>query len=392
MYSLFRVGVLLVGGVISAAALRAAPPAPGMPATVDYAPLEKVVQGNQPLVYTYDLTIIGPYTVDGPNSPVTVTLAKTVLEAPTGFAGAAMGYLQIPPTVTFTKPNERVTFAVTVNVPLVGGTAGDYKWLIKPVSWPAELNVQTDTGSTINAKVTLPLINPTVKPTVSITSPAQDAEFLYNPATGPVTFPIRLSASVATGGGVIDRLEASVGEMLVSPMTFSPVKLGTLDATGVGTSPPLLPGSYTITALASNIAGTGYAMPVTVRVILDTTPVSDFCADLEWLPPISLNNIVEGGSVVPIKFTLSCDRQNKKFVEDRTLVIAIDELNAFGTSISHAIYSYGGAAGFSIDGNHYQLNFATPRGVHHYRIEVFHPLTPSGTQLQSLGPKELTSR
>lgn len=399
MYSIFRVGSSLLACLVSATALLAAPPAPTFPAVIEYNPAVKLVQGNQPLAQTYTLTIKGPHTiVDG--SPVIVALGFTVLGAPPGLSGTAMGFVSAYPSqLTFTTASQIRTTEISVNVPL-GNYAGDYSWRVKPISWPAELNVQTDLGATLNAVVAPVITNPTLFPTVVITSPAPNAEFVYSPATGvPVSFPIHVSASVGTGGGLIGTLGATINDAPVLPMTFTPTGLGSLDATGTATSPNLtVAGTYVIRAFATNIAGTTYAEPVTIRVLLDTStpPLPPFCANLMWLTPISHDKVVSGGSTVPIKFTLSCDRLKQKFVRDESLVIVIYEVLPGGERSAAVIYPYGKAGpnppDYAIDGNHYHLNFPTARGAHHYHIDVYHPLTPAGTPLQLLGSKELYTR
>lgn len=592
MYPLSRFTNVLAGLFFSASALFAAPAPSTLPATIVYNPPVKIVQGNQPLVQSYNLSITGPGTLP-PNTSVDAVLEFTVLSAPLGQSGAALGFVSAnPPILTFTSANQILTTVITVNVP-VGSFAGDYSWKIRPTGWPTSLNVQTDPGATINATVAPVVINSSIKPTIALGTPLNGTTFTYQPTAVPpvpVSFPIQFTADVATGGGFITTVGASVAG---APVTVSatPAGLGTLQVSGTATSPNITSaGIYTVQVFAQNMAGTSYATadinvvvsapPPTITILnptstsyqlfgaftsvpvsisstsaygnitsltasvggapvtlsktgegaaltatgtgsitltaagsytmtvtakndygtttsdvrfnvasvnatptvsiltpangavfqrfvgdpatpvaytfqgstvagttikslnltltsnavstpvtpatlngLNTTSVSGggtllistpgtytlsateanayaiattattftvgesirtFCADLTWLPPISLNKTIDGGSTMPIKFTLTCNEGGLHFVRDTSVTIAI--YDASNPASVPTIYPYSSGSPnpptYAIDGNHYQLNFRTAPGAHVYRIEVY-----GGTQ--QLGTKEL---
>src|SRR5204863_260360 len=95
-------------------------------------------------------------------------------------------------------------------------------------------------------------------------------------------------------------------------------------------------------------------------------------------------------STMPIKFTLNCGCTT---VRDTNVVIAIYELFSNGTTSPAVLYCYGSDGNpnppdYAIDGNHYQLNFATATGNHSYQIDVY--TTVSGSVIK-LGSKVLNT-
>lgn len=403
MYSISRVGSLLLGVIVFSTATYAAPLPAGFPATIVYNPPVRIVQGNQPLLETYTLTVTGPHTLPA-GSSVTVPLVFSVLKAPSGATDALSFVSASPSSLTFTAPSQQVTTVITVNVPL-GNYAGDYAWLIKPSGWPASLNVTTDPGATINATVAPAVTNSGIKPTVVITSPISGSLYTYVAQTGiPVVFEIGFTAMVAAGGTFIDSVSVKIAgpslfDLPALPVTYSVGGVGTLSATGSVMSPGLTePGIYTITAIATNKAGVSEPFSITIKIVVDNTtppppPPPAFCANIEWLTPISHDSVVKGGSTMPIKFTLSCDG---KFVRDESVVIAIYEVYPNGTMSTPVFYPYGKAGpnppNYSINGHHYHLNFPTAVGTHRYRIDVYHPFSTPGTTPQLLGTKDLVTR
>ena len=405
-----RLGLFAISLAVVSAAVA------GPSSVVQYDPSDGwTIEGNQPLVAApvpapnptnpYPLGIISPL---GPTYPLRVNLravmamktdanGQLVQKRPPNVSEAdAISFVSITPAyLDFTAASERHEVIVAVNVP-VGSYAGDYGWLIKG-DWPGNI----DAGSPINATVLPEISKVNITPTVAIVTPALTPMqvLTYTAGGPPVTFPIKVHGSVAAGGLPINGLGATItgGTYNQSPiaMTFNPVGLGTLDVEGTAVSPPITTaGFYTIAAYASNNAGTTFtdpAFPVRVQVIVNSAPPPPaFCADVEWLPPISLDKVDNGGSTVPIKFSLSCDATNQAFVRDETLVIVMSELNASGTPISSTSYAYG--SGYSINGNHYQLNFSTADGAHRYRIALLHPFTAPGSTPQLLGRKEFSTR
>lgn len=146
-----------------------------------------------------------------------------------------------------------------------------------------------------------------------------------------------------------------------------------------------------MTVTVSN--GQATATDSTTFSVNETTNVEELCANLHWLPPISLNKVRQGGSKLPIKFTLICDSD---FVREETVLISIYEVFEDGSSSEPVIYPYGvgspNAPDYAITGNKYHLKFRTEVGVHHYRVEVYYPLNDEGTELQLLGSKDVFTK
>jgi hypothetical protein len=362
--------------------------ASALPGPVDYNPVSKVVQGVQPLTASYTLTITTPTTV---TTAGTINLVFSVLSQPTTVSAAdALTFISAAPsTLAYAGPGQRVTTTITIAVP-AGSFAGDYAWKIKTSGWPTSAAV-LDNGAAVNATVSPPLPPNNPPPAVNIASPVDGATLTYVQGGTPVSFPISFSASVAAGGQPIDSLAATFAGV---PLSVTTTGVGTLTATGSATSPAITTaGTYTIRVAATNRSNTSYAT-VDVNVIVTAPPPPPpFCADLQWLPPISLNKTIEGGSTMPIKFTLSCAATNQKFVRDTALVIAIYEIGDGGTASTPTLYSYGTGSpnppDYAIAGQHYQLNFSTAKGTHRYRIEVYHPIAGGAPLL--LGTKELNT-
>ncbi len=588
--------LLICASFVFATIAKGQPDPGGFPSSVQYNPQEKIVEGNQPLTASYVLQIIAPSNLPI-NAPVTVNLALSVLSKPaTGVTDAeALSFISLSPTsLTFTGPSQALTTTVTVTVPL-GNYAGDYAYKILPSGWPVTADGIIDAGATVNAIATPPNSTDTNPPAIILLSPANGTEYIYAPLSGiPVTVPVSFSASVAPGGQSIDSLQLFIGETLVTLNPLNIVGLGTISASATASIPLITPGSYTITAGATNENGTswdsaditvvvdappptitpsspvansnfsfplggagasvpvsfsaislygnitalsatlngspvtlnlsgvgsattatssttltiatpgiynlvfsasneyGAATPVTIPftvtgvipaptvsiltpangsnfsrvagdpatvvnytfeggtsygtvtsviVTLDGLPVSatvnglntasitgsgslsftaggshtlnvtlsnggatasastsftvtqtqpPTCRNLMWLPPISLNKTIQGGSTMPIKFTLTC---HGKFVRDTSVLIAIYEVFRDGSTSTPVIYPYGVGSpnppDYAITGKMYHLNFRTATGVHSYRIEVYS--SASGT-LELLGSKELNTK
>jgi hypothetical protein len=369
----------IVSGILG---LGSACVALAVPGPVAYNPQVKIIQGNQPLNVTYPLTITAPtpllYT-----GPLTVTFSVVSKPASVSEADALDLVSASPATISFATANQQVVTNVTLDVP-IGTLAGDYEYRIRLTGWP--VGVLDTSVATINAKVLPPESTNNVVPTVTLNMPVSGAT-----AAAPATFSIQFDASVPAGGRPIDGLTATFAGV---PLDVTATGLGTLSASGTATSPTVLvPGIYTVRVSATNRAGTSFDS-AEVEVTGGGTTPPPFCADIEWLPPISHSKTVSGGSTVPIKFALSCPSSGEKFIRDTSIVIVITELVESGPAPAAVLYLYGSGGPkpptYSINGNHYQLNFQTAKGAHRYRIEVYRPLTPSGAQL--IGTKELNTK
>jgi hypothetical protein len=359
---------------------------------VQYNPATKVVQGNQPLVQSYSLAITSPSNLVA-GAALSIPLDITVLSKPAGVNDAtALSFITLSPMVlSVTGPNQNIPVTVTVDVPL-GDFAGDYAYLIKTSGWSPALS-GVDNGATVNARVSPANSETKTPPAVTLLSPANNSTYTYYPTTStPASVPISFAANVPFDGHAIDTMRAFLGNVQIS---VTPSGLGTFNASATGTLAISAAGNYTIRVEATNIDGTSEAS-ADITVIAGETPPPPppvVCQNLTWLPPISLNKTEKGGSTLPIKFTLTC---GKDFVRDESTLIAIYEIYSDGTTSAPVIYPYGTGSpnppDYAITGKQYHLNFPTAKGVHRYRIEVYHPLTADGSSFQLLDSKEFLTR
>ncbi|MBW7896514.1 MAG: PKD domain-containing protein [Opitutaceae bacterium] len=221
-------------------------------------------------------------------------------------------------------------------------------------------------------------------PTVTIVTPEDDAVFtrtLGDPATA-----VNFSFTGGTDFGTVESVTVLLdGEPVVATINGE----GTASITGSFTQSFSTAGTHTLTVTLNN--GYSTATDSTTFTIKETS--GEICANLTWLPPISLNKTVQGGSVMPIKFTLQCQGE---FVRNESVLISIYEILPDGTETDPVLYPYGSGspnpAEYAITGPMYHLNYPTAEGVHRYRIEVYLPLSADGTNLQLLGTKDLLTK
>lgn len=221
-------------------------------------------------------------------------------------------------------------------------------------------------------------------PTISILSPAAGSTFVRN-AGDPATV-VNYSFAGGTTYGSIAAVSVTLDGAPVLP---GPTLdgLGTAAVTGSGALSFSSAGSHT---LAVNVTSSGATIASASTSFNVTQVQAEICEDLAWLPPLSNNQTVEGGSKVPIKFTLEC--QNK-FVRDTGVLIAIYEVFRDGSTSAPAIYRYGTGSpnppDYAITGKQYHLNFTTARGTHSYEVEVY---TPVAGSMRLLGTHELNTK
>jgi len=221
-------------------------------------------------------------------------------------------------------------------------------------------------------------------PTVTIVTPEDGAVFtrtLGDPATA-VNFSF-------TGGTDFGTVESVTVLLDGAPVVATINGQGTASITGSFTQSFSTAGTHTLTVTLNN--GYSTATDSTTFTIKETS--GEICANLTWLPPISLNKTVQSGSVMPIKFTLQCQGE---FVRNESVLISIYEILPDGTETDPVLYPYGSGspnpAEYAITGPMYHLNYPTAEGVHRYRIEVYLPLSTDGSNLQLLGSKELLTK
>jgi len=236
------------------------------------------------------------------------------------------------------------------------------------------------------APVTIPFtVTGTVPvPTVAINSPANGSS--YTRAAGDPPTVVSYDFQGSTTYGTISSVVVSLDGV---PVAVAPtvVGLNTASITGSGSVNFSGGGSHSLNVKVTNSGG-AMASASTSFTINESQP--QICEDLTWLPPISLNKTVEGGSKMPIKFTLECHNQ---FVRDTSVLIAIYEVFRDGSTSAPVLYPYGTGSpnppDYAIEGKQYHLNFTTAKGTHSYQIEVYSSV--SGTT-RLLGTKELNTK
>lgn len=284
------------------ASLHAQAPGPnddlGFQSPVSYFPVARVIQGNQPLIQTFQLDIISPDNLPA-DTPVTVALNLSVLSKPEGVTDAtALGFVSLSATtLTFSGPNDRKTIQVSVNFP-VGEAAGDYAYKILPSGWPVTANGIFDLGATINAIVAPPAATDTSPPAVVLLTPADGDQFTYFPASGvPVTVPVAFAATVGPGGAPIDRMSATLNGV---PIPVTTTGLDTLSASASATLTLTAGGIYTLAVTGGNLNGDGVATAELTVNVSAPPPVITASAPT---PGASFSFTLGGaGASVPVSF------------------------------------------------------------------------------------------
>lgn len=331
---------------------------------------------------TFNVIVSAPPPTITPAQPVagstySYTLGGPAVSVPVSFtANSAYGAISgVTATLNGAPVSLSTTGSGSTNV-----TAAASLGITAPGSYTL-VYTATSAYGTATQSVAFTVTGVTPPPTVSILTPASNAVFTRtagSPAT-TVSFTFQGAAVYGTVQSVTITLDGS-------PIAATVTGLNTASITGSGSYAFTGTATHTLSVALSN--GGANASASTTFQIQENQPQPS--ANLIWLPPISLNKTQQGGSTIPIKFTLQDG--NGQFVRDPTDVMAIYEVFPNGTSSTPVIYPYGTknkSSNYVINGNHYQLNFPTAQGVHHYVIEVYHPLDTSGNNLQLLGSHDL---
>jgi len=232
-----------------------------------------------------------------------------------------------------------------------------------PGSYSLVFTASNDYGNATPVTVPFTVTSVAPTPTVSILTPANGANF--NRTQGDPATVVNYSFTGGTSFGAITAVTAKLNGQTITP---SLTGLNTVKVTGSGSLKFSAGGAQTLTVTVSNGSATATA---TTNFTITEAP-APLCRDLTWLPPISLNKTVEGGSTVPIKFTLSC---KGKQIEDKKVYIAIYKVYANGSTSNPTIYPYGTGSpnppDYAITGKQYHLNFETERGSYQYKVEVY---------------------
>lgn len=253
--------------------------------------------------------------------------------------------------------------------------------LTAPGNYELVFSAASDFGLAVPVRVPFSVVGVTPAPTVSLTAPAPGA--VFNRAAGDPPTAVNFAFTGGTSFGAITSVVVTLDGVAI-PATVSGLNTATVSGTGSATFAS--GGSHVLQVTVSNGAATATAS--TSFTVVQGPPAH--CADLTWLPPISLNKTIKGGSKIPIKFRLDC---HGEFVRDEAVVIGIYEIFANGSMSVPVLFPYGRGSPnkpeYAITGPMYHLNFETDRGQHHYKIEVY---TVRNGATIFLGEKDLFTR
>ncbi len=261
------------------------------------------------------------------------------------------------------------------------GTGGTYELVVTAVDGNGTATART--SFSVNSPVPVPT------PAVAISQPLDGATFTRVAGSAPTQIPFSYTGTVGNGFTIT----SLTGTLNGSSVTATVNGIGTGSATGTGTLSVSAPGTYTLTATAASGSVTA-ATSVTFTVTETTPPPPAADCGVNWLPPISLGHVVKGGSTFAIKFELDCGCENgidrngdgdpdhypgqrtkSKTKIDKTVIVAVSEVLANGTTSAPQLYTYGStmtSSTYTIQGNDmYHLNYLPARGKRLYRVEVF---------------------
>lgn len=324
---------------------------------------------------TYDVTITSPVIGCDPikqkgitvgedcHWPITVDVNVQVVDG--NYDPAAADYVSVSPSqLTFYGNGDQQTVTVTVAVP-GGALIGDYQYQLKThkavPSGPLPVGgYGHGPGSILYLSVPDPTPAPVddTPPVVTISAPLAGAQLTYCTAGTPLSIAFA-GLEAGEAGSVVSGMAADVNGFPVSLLTSG---LGTTSASATANGTLLAGiGTFTITASATNsfaLTGTASA-DVTVAYTLG------------WLPPLALGKTGNGGSTVPIKFTVrDC---NSAFVHDESVTVVVYETSAIEQPERlRGVYGEG-ASSVRIDdvSGQYIINFPTTKGAKTYRVDVY---------------------
>ena len=293
--------------LLAAALLVLAPSvrAQGLPSpNVGYSPLTKIIQGTEPFSSNYVLSVTSPDTLTS-GKTVSVPVKFAVLGAlPTGVSNAtALGFITASPsTLTFTGPNQTVTTTITLTYP-AGNFAGSYAYNISMTdsAWGVTVT-PPDLGAQVNATVAPAQVSPPLQPpSVTIQTPANLATYTYVAAPStPVTIPIAIQGVVGSGNPTISALSATINGTAISGLVVT--GLGSLTANGTYSYVTSTPGTYIISATATNSVASSTAN-VTVTVVAAAVPPTVTVSNPSNNSTYSYTLGSSTGATVPLSFT-----------------------------------------------------------------------------------------
>ncbi|MBS0633252.1 MAG: hypothetical protein JSS11_15180, partial [Verrucomicrobia bacterium] len=309
--------------VVASPALKAAGAPPGSPVPVIYSPdTAQSAQGTAPFTYNYDLTVTSPSSL--PAGTTTITMSLGVIASPAGSDNAtALSYVTFSaPVLTFTGPNQMKTTTVRLAIP-AGSANGDFAYLITTSGWPTGYNI-TDNGTRINAHVNPPSgLEP---PVVTISSPDDGTNYTHTIGAPAIMVPITVTGG-ATNSAPVTALTATITGYSNDNTVILPTTALNLVLTGLGTAntqgsvfggfPVLLPGSYTVSATATNSEGQSVtsvdftvdeiAPPPTVEILAPVTDYSYLKGVTAATVPYSIKATSLQGGIITLQATLDGD-------------------------------------------------------------------------------------
>lgn len=381
-----------------------------------------------------------------PTGPSYTILSGTTLTLPYSFS--AQSYYGGITTLTATLNGNPVTFSPTglgtLNASGTGNfaltTGGTYTLVV----------TATDQNGTATATRSFDILvtTPVPTPTVTISQPVNGTTITRTTGSPATSVPFTFTA-LANTGFTISEVAATLNG---APVTVTPTGLGTATAGGSGTLSISGPGTYTLVATGTSSGVVASAS--TTFTVTETTPPPPASCQVLWLPPINLNKVQQGGSVLPIKFKICCGDHHSGCGDDRdddhsgdhcddhsdddhrdhgnygdhngsydcdngqhygwgrddddeivgkcegdrdtSVVIAIYEIYRNGSVSAPTLYPYNryspNPPTYTIQGNNmYHLNFPVPKGKHTFRVEVYRTPSSSPTP-QLLGAKVFTTK
>ena len=327
--------------------------------------------------------------------PPTISVASPLANAVFTYQAGGSG-VNVPISYTATSLYGNITatgaslngLPLTLNLSGVGtslvATGSVSMQLSTPGNYVLQFTASNEYGAAIPVVVPFTVATNEPVPFVAINTPASGA--VYTRTEGDPATPVSFTFSGGTDFGTVQSVAVAIdGE----PVAATINGLGTANITGSGSVSYSAGGTHSLVVTLSNGFGTATDQ---ISFSIDEE-AAESCLNLTWLPPITYHKTIDGGTVMPVRFTLEC---NGTFIRDESVLIAIYEVFADGSIGDPVLYPYGGTnpdePDYAINGTEYQLDYTTGEGVHKYRVEVYKPLDNTGANLELLGAEHILTK
>lgn len=327
--------------------------------------------------------------------PPSITVATPLPNATFNFPAGSSG-VSVPVSYTATSLYGNITATgatlngqpITLSLSGVGtslvATGSVSLQISTPGSHVLQFTATNDYGAATPVVVPFTVTTNDPVPNVSILSPGEGAVFTRT--TGDAPTAVNFTFSGGTTFGTVSSVTVAIDGQPVSATVNG---LGSASITGSGSVSYSAAGTHNIVVTLSN----GYATATDQSSFTVQENAANADLKLTWLPPITYHKTIDGGTVMPVKFTLE---NQGVFVRDESVLISIYEVFPDGTMGTPVLYPYGGInpnePDYAINGTEYQLDFTTAAGVHKYRVEVYKPLGSSGNNLKLLGTEHILTK